>query len=94
MCVQLTLIKLHSMIDMEMKEKLDVIFFFFFSSIGLELPRSSIKKPLVYNQLPKLHLLCCVVLCICGLGVFLRPGVSVSNYPATQPSYKPVTHGE
>ena len=94
MCVQLMLIKLHSMIDMEMKEKLDVIFFIVFSSIGLELPRSSIKKPLVYNQLPKLHLLCCVVLCICGLGVFLRPGVSVSNYPTTQPSYKPVTHGE
>ena len=61
MCAQLMLIKLHSMIDMEMKKKLDVIFFIVFSSIGLELPRSSIKKPLAYNQLPKLHLLCCVV---------------------------------
>ena len=55
------------MIDMEMKEKLDMIFFF--SCIGLELPRLGIKKPLAYNQLPKLHLLCCVLLCMCRLGV-------------------------
>ena len=32
MCVQLMLIKLHSMIDMEMKEKLDVIFLLFFQA--------------------------------------------------------------
>ena len=30
MCVQLMLIKLHSMIDMEMKEKLDAIVFIVF----------------------------------------------------------------
>ena len=53
--------KLYLMIDMKMKREIGCASFIVFSRIGLELPYSS----LAYNQQSKLHLLCCVVLCMC-----------------------------